>query len=244
MNQHVHSARSIARFGDAEGTIVVRRCVGVSCFQADASSECFVAKRVWSNGLERGIFFGIETRFQVAVDAVISDGKEVDHAAVSDYAMLWWLRDFLRANPPADVALNGIGGDALTQDEEEIIEAKGAGFVREGGVVPARLASDIYVRLVFDARREGLAKLRWRLARTPQGQQLVCPDAYASGEFGAIPISPNFALVATAGDTSPTQMSSSLTSRLNLRAWADARSLVFAHPSARATLERFAVRPP
>ncbi|GAL21792.1 hypothetical protein JCM19235_1614 [Vibrio maritimus] len=44
-----------------------------------------------------------------------------------------------------DITLNGISGSGVTAEEEEILESKGAMFVRDGGKVPSRFMTGTQV---------------------------------------------------------------------------------------------------
>jgi hypothetical protein len=221
IRQHVPSAACIRRFADADGLVAVRRRDTTRVFRALPEADTFVARRAWSHKVEHGIFRDVEDRFQTAIDIALAGG-EVDHEGVTDYAIIWAIRD--------DLNYAGREPIPLTKDQEEILERKGYAFARAGGEVPAHLGHWIKIMQRYDMNRAALARTRWRIGIAPNGMKLICPDAFRSGGLGALPVNRTTALIGAHEAGPPDEMTRALVERINANVLADARTLVFGHP--------------
>jgi hypothetical protein len=230
IKQHVHSAACVARFADVHGRVAVKRHDRADMFLAQPRGDTFVAMRAWSQRLEHGLFRKVEDDFQAAIDTALNGGP-VDHATVTNYLIIWAIRDHFNCLGRDSVQLLGVAGDTLTKDQEEILDKKGAMFVRSNGQVPAHLSLDLRAWQLFDSNREMLAGARWRVGTTPAGMALACPDAFCSGGLGVLPINRTTALLAVTEPGPPDVMTSDLVHHINSLVLDDARTLVFAHPT-------------
>lgn len=231
VRQHVHSAACIERFANDDGFVAVSRRDSSRVFLVRPNDDLFVTKRAWSHGIEHGLFYEIETRFQQAVTQALTTTDEVDHSAITDYAVVWVIRDHLAQADREPIVLTEICGSGLTKDEEEMLETQGAGFVRDGGLMPAHISRWPMAMALFDEKRVRLDWVRWRVGTTPLGTYIICPDAFRSMDVAAIPINPTTALVACHDGGPPDEMTLDLVHRLNRRSLDDARSCVFGHPA-------------
>ena len=104
--------------------------------------------------------------------------------------MLWRIRHHFYTSPLADVTLNGISGSELTKEQEEVLESKGAMYVRDGGQVPARFMTGMQVLMQLDKQWPNVESMQWGLLEAREGEFLVA-DCYQDLTF--MPIFPNLA---------------------------------------------------
>lgn len=167
INQHVHSKWCIEKFADKKGRVgVVRR--GEAPFKTNASNPIFCAQRAWSQKLECSLFCKVEHEFHAVVATVLSGAPVSDHDAVTGYIAIWQQRSRFAKEPPEDVTLNGVRSPNLNKEEEETLESRGYGFLREN-VVPGRIAAHITALRAYDIARHKLAGTRWGVVTAPEG---------------------------------------------------------------------------
>lgn len=230
VRQHVHSVACIERFTNKDGMVAVLRVGTSNVFRARPDNDIFVARRAWSHGLEHGLFFKVETRFQEAVAEVLDSCGEPDHEAVTDYLIIWSLRAHLDEMSRDPLPLVGVSASGLSLDQEEMLESKGAGFVRDGGMLPAHISRWMMVMPFYDASREQLKRIRWRLGRAPDGRHLMCADAFRGASAPAIPLDSSWALVASKEGGPADEMTADVVDRINTAVFTNARRCVFGHP--------------
>ncbi|ESQ87807.1 hypothetical protein ABENE_16780 [Asticcacaulis benevestitus DSM 16100 = ATCC BAA-896] len=143
----------------------------------------------------------IEDQFQAlvelittgAISAVPTEQKEV----VDRFYALWYMRARYKDLPDQEVQLNGLSGDELTKEQEEVLEKKHAFFIRKGGKTPARQFNGLVLqRRIGDYTQDLSAITRWGVVRPIAGDFLV-PDVPT---HTIIPLTPQIALAASVDD--------------------------------------------
>lgn len=197
----------------------------MASFPTTPENEIFCAMRAWDQPAEEGIFKNVENAFHAEVDEVMRVGTVKDHDVVSRYLAVWELRSRYKENPPKDEELAGISEQALTKDEQEILESNWLHFAR-GTMMPGRQVAGLLAVKFVDQHMWRYKGIRWGLARTRSLPGFVCPDRPASTAF--IPIDRKHALVARWSDL---RLTSNDVERLNGESWTQAKGYVFGHPS-------------
>lgn len=191
INQHIHTAFSIGKFHDSDEKLDVYIKETNEKKRKHKRSSVFCAKRNWDQKAEVGLMADIEKSFHDEINNI----KPFDlrnHSAISECFILWMIRHNFHISRMKYVVLNGISGSGLTK-EEEVLESKGALFVRDGGLVPARFMTGIQVLMQLDQQHSGVKDLKWGLLKANDGEFIVA-DCYKDLTF--IPISPNLAFCA------------------------------------------------
>ncbi len=236
LEQHVHSAACIRRFADASGRVLVLRRGAQKPFPTKPTASVFCARRSWGEKLERGLFRRVEDRFQRALDTVSATGQ-VDHEGVTEYLIVWSLRDRMSYRTGNPVELRTATASGLSKDEEERLEKNGIGFIRSDGSIPDRLANFIPAMQHFDMLSANLRHVRWRVGETAGARRFVCPDAFSSGGVRVLPVTPSLVLlpVEAGGDEQRVELDDNTVDEVNKLSLDDARHLVFGSPKHLAT---------
>ena len=192
IKQHFHTAHSIGKFHCDDDKLDVFIKESGLTERKHKRSSVFCAKRNWDQKAEIGLMTDIEHSFHEEINNTKSF-EERDHSAISEYFLLWRIRHNFHTSRMDDVVLNGISGSGLSREEEEILESKGASFVREGGVVPSRFMTGIQVLMQLVQQRPGVKNLKWGLLKACEGEFVVA-DCYKDLTF--MPISPTLAFCA------------------------------------------------
>lgn len=196
IKQHFHTANSIGKFhGDDEKLDVHFKGTG-GVERKHKRSNIFCAKRNWDQKAEVGLMANIEKLFHEEINNIKSYELR-NHNAISEYFLLWRIRHSFHLSRMDDVVLNGVAGSGLTKEEEENLESKGAFFIRDDGVVPARFMTGIQVLAQLDQQRSGMENLKWGLLEANEGEFIVA-DCYKDLTF--LPISPTLAFCANYQD--------------------------------------------
>lgn len=132
--QHFIPKQSIQRFCNEHNCIKIKnltsrnkKIVSVSC-----EDEVFRVQRLWDQRAENGYMKKIEDAFQKLVDQIIEEKiisfNDNENKIICDMYTLWESRIFqiekFLENETLFIQLNGIHGENLTKDEEEILEKK------------------------------------------------------------------------------------------------------------------------
>ncbi|MCH1925527.1 hypothetical protein L9G74_12000 [Shewanella sp. C32] len=196
IEQHFHTAHAISLFYDSDEKVEVMELSSGKVVRRHKRAKMFCTKRTWDQRAETGYMVPIENAFHEEIDN-IKAFSERNHEAISRYCLLWRLRHEYHLSNPADVVLNGVSGSGLTKEQEEILESKGAGFVRDGGVVASRFTSGIQIQIALDRDWGTCSHFKWGLIEALDGEFIVA-DGY--GDFAFIPISPKKAFWAGESD--------------------------------------------
>ncbi len=192
IKQHFHTAHSIGKFHCSDEKLDVYINETGETEKKHKRSNIFCAKRNWDQKVETGLMADIEKSFHEEIDNIKSFDSR-NHRAISEYFLLWRIRHNFHISRMDDVVLNGISGSGLAKEEEEVLECKGASFVRDGGSVPARFVTGIQVLMQLDQQRSRVEDLKWGLLKAKDGEFIVA-DCYKDLTF--MPISPSLAFCA------------------------------------------------
>jgi hypothetical protein len=223
--QHVFPAKSIGRFAGADGTVSVTLCETGRQFRVPPEDRIFSAKRVWDQRAETGYMKDIEDNFQALADQIVDGRRSLDseHYRVARmFFALWWLRFSARNSPTPDGVLVGIEPDALSRDQQEILEAKGVAYIRADRKMPGRVLSGSQIQMDIDRFEACYAGLRWGVATAAKGE-FILPDTF--GQLMAVPVTPTICLV---GDHENVEMPPSEVSRFNRLAVQSAKTYFIA----------------
>jgi hypothetical protein len=196
INQHVFPRKGIDRFSNDKG--LVQLCIKdvAKVIRVSSKNSLFCAKRVWDQGTEAGMGKAIEDRFQALVDSILVGHTSAigyfEKAVVEDFFSLWRTRQKFRAEGLDDFKLEGIEGNFLTKDEQEILERRHVMFCRDG-VWPGRFAARIHVFGYMNTFRHDNQQVQWGIVRAGEGEFIV-PDCFQ--DMMIVPISPKLLIVA------------------------------------------------
>lgn len=196
IKQHVFPKKSIDRFSDGEGVVQLVRKNCAKVIKVNSSNYLFCAKRVWDQRTEAGIGKNIEDRFQDLAESILTDSSKVighfEKIVVEDFFSLWRTRQKFRVEGLEDLRLEGIEGDSLTKDQQEILERKHVSFFRDG-VMPGRFAAQIHVIGYMNTFRENNRDMQWGVVRAGEGEFIV-PDCFQ--DMMIVPVSPKLMIMA------------------------------------------------
>jgi len=192
IKQHIHTAHSISKFYSNDKKVDVFFINSGKTERKHKREKTFYTKRNWDQKAETGLMADIEKDYHEEINN-IKPYNSRNHHAISKYYLLWRIRHDFHMSRIDDVTLNGISGSGLTKEQEEILENKGAMYVREGGVVPSRFITGIQVLIQIDQQWPKVESLKWGLLTASSGEFIVS-DCYKEITF--LPISPTLAFSA------------------------------------------------
>jgi hypothetical protein len=202
INQHVFPRASIERFYDSNGFVSVFYKDHAKVIPSKSSNELFCAKRVRDQKTESGIGKQIEDKFQSLVDSVLSGAVRIighfEKDVIEQFFSLWRARHKFKIEGLPDIQSEGISGELLTQDQQEILEKNHTIFMRQGGIMPGRFAASIHVVGYLQAFRSSNLEINWGIVRSESGEFIV-PDCFE--DMMIVPISPNITLIADQPDS-------------------------------------------
>ena len=236
IKQHIRSKSCVRRFADAAGYVGVLDRDGKPRKTGPAAT-CFCALRAWDQRLEHSKWtVDIENGFVSQAKAITSGNAVTDHAAVTNYFVLWQGRAQLAASPLEDVELALYPGQPLTVERENLLERKGVIFMRPSPkpdtvVVPGRLfsfmrATDEHVAIAHELRGA-----RWGVLRAPADAHFICPDVPAGEAY--MPLTPRLALALGHADV---DVDARLVLQANVAVYERAHRIVVGRPK---DIERF-----
>lgn len=196
IEQHFHTAHSISKFYDHTENVEVYEKSTSSTFPRKKRAKIFCTKRNWDERAERGYMVDIEHDFHEQIDN-LGVWSERNHEAISKYFILWRLRHQFHLNRLPNAKLNGIPGDNLTKEQQEVLEIRRTGFVNADGEVPARQVTGLQIKIAIDRQMLELQETKWGLLQAKKGF-FLCADSYHDLCF--IPVSPKFAFAANVPD--------------------------------------------
>jgi len=195
--QHVFPNMSISRFTNADGKVSVNLIQQGKVIQCKPENEIFCVNRHWDQRAERGYMKAIEDKFQSYVNILLEDTNRPVYSneknIVNEMYALWKLRFHARHNPIPDQSVVGLEGSDLTKDQEEILESKGAMFMRaEDAVIPGRFMTGIKLQMEMDQLLCNMQSISWSVALSKR-LELIVPECFH--DHAIIPITPTMALV-------------------------------------------------
>lgn len=192
IQQHFHTAHSIEKFCDDDDQVEVHFLDSGKTEKRHKRAKVFCTKRNWDQKAEIGLMAEIEEDFHNEIDNIKPYASR-NHQAISKYFLLWRIRHNFHISPIDDAILTGISGSGLTKVQEEILESKGAIYVREGGAVPARFITGIQVLMQLDKQWPRVENFKWGLLTANEGEFIVA-DCYKDLTF--MPVSPTLVFCA------------------------------------------------
>ena len=196
IDQHVFPKASINRFANADGMVEVVSYSAKKALRVKSNNNLFCAKRVWDQKTEVGIGKRIEDRYQNLIDGVLRGSVSTigyfEKKVVEEFFSLWRSRQRFKVDGLPDLKINGISGDPLTKDQQELLERRHTIFFRDG-VMPGRFAAGIHVVGFMDAFRHDNRYMEWGIVRAGEGEFIV-PDCFE--DMMIIPVSPTISIIA------------------------------------------------
>jgi len=196
IDQHIFPRASINRFANTDGLVEVFSGNAKKVLKIKSNNSLFCAKRIWDQKTEVGIGKRIEDEFQRLSDRIqngsIGTIGFFEKRIVEDFFSLWRSRHQFKVHGLPDLSVNGITGDSLTKDQQEILERKHIIFFRDG-VMPGRFTAGIQIIRYMDAFRYDNRHIQWGIVRSVEGEFIV-PDCFE--EMMIVPVSPTIAVMA------------------------------------------------
>jgi hypothetical protein len=195
VNQHVFPLRSLQRFADPTGHIMVRRGNPPKELRLKPNNPMFCAFRAWDERAEKGYMKRIEDRFQVLAREITAGRTSLEPTefnAISQFYALCRLRSQHRTAPIIDQPVPGLTPEVLTLDQEENLEKNG--YIFAGGTgIPGRMIAGLVIQRWIDYFQHQLKDKQWGIILALRGE-FVVPDQF--GESPIVPVTPKIALVA------------------------------------------------
>jgi hypothetical protein len=195
VEQHVIPVRTIERFAGPDGMVEVSIGADHGVKRLRPNAGIFWIRRAWDQRAERGYMKQIEDRFQRLADRIVSGAlTEIPEESMHDvnqFFSLWFHRSRVQPADGIETQTN-VTGEALTKDEQEILESKAAVFVREGGKIATRHITGLQIQARIMADNRNCGARRWGVIHALEGE-LVMPDVPA---HGLMPITPTVLLAA------------------------------------------------
>lgn len=201
INQHVFPKASIQRFGNQEGFVEVFLKRQSRVLRLKPSNPIFCAHRAWDQRTETGVGKYIEDKFQRLASAIEKGSVTTigifEKRIVEEFFSLWRTRQKFRLEGLEDVQLNGLTGDLLTKDEQEILESNHYVYSTDG-TMKGRSLAGLHVfgyqhRFIHNNR-----DMRWGIAQSSSADFII-PDCFE--DMMIVPISPRIAIVADQPDS-------------------------------------------
>lgn len=156
----------------------------------EPGNPVFCGFRAWDQRSEAFRFKRVEDRFAQELDGLGLTGRVSDHAAVTKYLLLWRFRGWWAYKDREALAVRNVTPSSLSQDEQELLEANGAAFLRPDGTMPDRLFAGLQWAGFLRRELPRLESVRW--------EQVHISGALLIGDAPAgllVPTEPNTALV-------------------------------------------------
>ncbi|WP_236176099.1 hypothetical protein [Pseudomonas qingdaonensis] len=201
VNQHVFPKSCISRFCNSDGVVqLFSRKLG-RVIELAPGNDFFCVKRMWDQSAEAGIGKRAEDRFVRLARGIISGSVKTvgvfEKAIVEEFFSLWRTRHKFKVEGLPDIKLEGLSGDQLTKDEQEILESKHVSFMLEG-VMPGRFAASIHLFGFHQQFAINNHQMQWGIVRAGQGEFIV-PDCFQ--DMMVIPLTPTIAIAADQSDS-------------------------------------------
>ncbi|MGL1930424.1 MAG: hypothetical protein OCC45_01545 [Desulfotalea sp.] len=196
VDQHFHTAHSIAKFYNHQLKVEVFEVSSGKILERNKRAKIFCAMRNWDERAEKGYMVNIESDFHSQIDCLVPINKR-DHIAISRYFCLWRLRHKFHLERLSDAPLEGIEGEVLTKEQQEVLEKMWVGYVNARAEIPARQLTGGQIQIGVDQLMQTFQKIEWGLVEARRGH-FLCADAYH--ELCFIPISPKLAFAGNLPD--------------------------------------------
>ena len=146
--QHFIPKQSIQRFCNEHNCIKIKNLTSRNkkIVSATSRDEVFCVQRLWDQRAESGYMKKIEDAFQKLVDRIVEEKiisfNDNENKIICDMYTLWESRIFQREKflekETLFIQLNGIQGENLTKNEEEILEKKHGLYINENTEISNR----------------------------------------------------------------------------------------------------------
>lgn len=176
--QHFHMEAVLRNFLGPDNKVAVTDKKTGETERFGVANQRFLAKRAWSQEIEKHISWPIETPFIAEAKRVEAGGIVEDHEAVSAYHLLWVLRHWYALNPsPARELIPGMAGE-MDKRLEEFTESLGK-MPLSGGSAKSRFATalDIKERLNDPSNLANYTGISWQVLRS-EGSRFISADSY------------------------------------------------------------------
>ena len=196
IRQHVFPARSIQRFASSNGKVFVHICRTNQVVPMKPGNKLFCAERVWDQRSEVGYMQEIEGQFQYIANRIASGeltslGRE-HFSIITRFFGLWSLRAEAKHSPTGDRVVNGIRGESLTKDEQELLESRRFSYFRSDQVsgqtiMDSRFIVSLRIQMRVDQIVNDFGDSRWGIIRAHEGE-FIAPDTF--GLQPTVPLTP------------------------------------------------------
>ena len=191
--QHVIPRATLRRFASNNGKVEVHLRDGrIATLPID--HQLFCVERLWDQRAETGYMKKIEDQFQEIIDRLeagqllpLSPG---DHRQITRFWALWQWRNHFIDQPLEDARLNGLAGEDLSLDKQELLESRWYAFTTNGAILPARMMTGLQIQMAID-HAEAADTRRWGVLRSPHLPLLI---GDRPGSVLSIPASPRILL--------------------------------------------------
>lgn len=167
-------------------------------FSCKPDDGLFYAKRLWDHHSEHGFMNDVEVSFQRVADKIVNGHwnlNKADSRAISDFNILWKLRQRERSQRNIHVQFPGYKGKkvVIDKDRQERHEKRGVLYWDQWGEIPNRMLTGTSLEIQLLAERERNQDYSWGvfIAKPEQGEFLV-PDRSL---YAVVPVSPTICLV-------------------------------------------------
>ena len=131
----------------------------------------------------------IENEFQALAQKIVSGlpflSSEQNVAATESFT-LWLSRALAQQSPISDQAINGVGGEHLTEDQQERLEKSGGASISSDQTIAGRFLCGIQIRQRMDALSPQLEGKRWGIVKA-NGGEFISPDTFG---HAVLPVTP------------------------------------------------------
>jgi hypothetical protein len=199
VNQHTFPSRSIERFAQGGGVEVREKGPGRT-LRRPPDDVLFCARRVWDHRSEHGFMLKIENAFQRVADKILQGQQsltKVEHFSITDFYLLWNLRQRARSDSPTFPPLLGWKPERLTteKDKQERFEKSGVVYWDQNGEIPNRILTGTSLQMQVWIERERMEGTNWGIFRIKPGHgEFLVSDRLS--QHSAVPLSPELCLVA------------------------------------------------
>jgi hypothetical protein len=142
----------------------------------------------------------IENAYQLVADNILAGQQrlnEAEHSSITDFYLLWNLRQRARSNPPTFPKFPGWRPKrvAIEKDRQERLEKAGEIFWNQNAEIPNHLLIGTNLQMEVWAERERMKGVKWGIFKINPGQgEFLVSDRLS--RHSAVPLSPEYCLVA------------------------------------------------
>ena len=178
-DQHFHMKAILRRFANEAGKVKVTIKPFGTVSYLGVSNQRFLGKRAWSEETEKGVSKRIEDAFLREVGRVEAGKPIENHAAISEYHLLWVLRYGYALNPLDEQEILPGLESHMDIELEEAVEAMHKMPVRNGGKIAGRFAATLEIKdLLNNAENRAIYEgMRWNVVLS-ENKRFISADHY------------------------------------------------------------------